>query len=437
MKWVLVVVPAAVALAGCADRALPIPLPGGARVDDMGTNGVTLADGGRCQPVTACAATVGCGEIADGCGGTVDCGPCQLLALTPAIANAGAEVTLEGSFGTDATVQFPGAGAVSVTELGPHRAVVTVPKDVTAGDLTVTTNNHTVGPLPFRRASFSLGLGPFASRSQQPDGGHQSATLVTARRGHTTVVVGDNLYVIGGADGNKWLDSVERATINADGSLSSFTTVVGASLTQPRSFHSSVVIGNNVYVIGGYGAGGALASVERATINADGSLSSFAPVAGVALTTASLLHSSLIIGNNVYVLGGHDGYDGGSHAIASVERATIKPNGSLSNFAVVPNVALSAARYGHTSQIIGHSLYVLGGFDGSGDGRAIASVERATINADGSLSRFATVASTLATPRGYHASIVIGNSLVVIGWPGQPVRARHARQRRARHHQRR
>jgi Kelch motif protein len=336
--------------------------------------------------------------------GVCGASPCQLLAVEPGVANTDATLTLEGSFDSSPTVNFPGGVSVAATVLGEHRALVTVPAGATAGNLTVATGGGTVGPLPFRRASFALGLDNF--------GTYYESSLATARFAHTIAVAGGYLYVLGGAAPNP-LASVERARINADGSLGAFSTVSGVAMVTARGGHTSVVVGNSLYVLGGSaGSGGILNSVERATINADGSLSPFSIVSGVTLATARYLHTSIIVGNLLYVIGG-TGASGA--ALASIERATINPDGSLGSFTTVSGTNLFSARYGHSSVVVGNSLYVVGG---TGNG-VLDSVERAAIGGDGSLGRFAAVSGvTLKTARYQHVSAVLGTALYVAGGSG-------------------
>ena len=52
--------------------------------------------------------------------------------------------------------------------------------------------------------------------------------------------------------------------------------------------------------------------------------------------------------------------------VNSVERATINADGSLGAFSIVPDVALVTARGDHTTVVIGDWLYVLGGRMGGG-----------------------------------------------------------------------
>src|SRR3954470_6794733 len=133
----------------------------------------------------------------DGTGGMAT--SCQLTAISPALAATDDVVTLEGTFTEPARVMFPGGTSVPATVLGPHRATTIVPATATTGDLTVSTCGATVGPAAFRRISFTAGLGEFETRGEQSNGGRQSAALVTARQGHASVVIGRQVYVVGGA----------------------------------------------------------------------------------------------------------------------------------------------------------------------------------------------------------------------------------------------
>ena len=337
--------------------------------------------------------------------------PYQLLSIEPALATTDDTITLEGTFAASATVHFPGGAAQTATLLGEHRATVVVPASATAGDFTVTTGDVTVGPLRFRHTSFALGLQQFRASYEQADGGRQSATLATTRLAPTSVIVKNWLYVLGGTDGTGALSSIERAPINADGTIRSFDAVTDTLLATPRSGHTCLVVGNALYVIGGTGPAGALKSVERAVIQADGSLGSFALVDNAVLTTARTGHTTAIVGSSIYVIGGAQS-DGTK--LGSIERASIQPDGSLGPFAIVPEVALATPHSDHATEVIGNALYILGG--DVGRGVTLGDVERFAIKPDGSLGPFPAGSGVrLATPRSGHRSTVLGNALYVLG----------------------
>jgi serine/threonine protein kinase/N-acetylneuraminic acid mutarotase len=334
----------------------------------------------------------------------------RLFSVTPSIAPGGATITLDGLFGSAADARFAGAAPLRVTAIGPHHATVQVPESARSGELTVARWSGQVGAAPFRRTSFPLGVGMFERYYEQADGGRSTPALTAPREYHSSLIIGDSLYVIGGFH-REFLSSVERATINADGSLSSFSIVPNTTLQTARDGLTSTIIGNSLYVIGG-NVHGALDSIERATVAADGSLSAFSTVRNLTLNTPRTFHTCEVIGDSLYVIGG---VGVGENRLASIERATIHADGSLGAFSTI-SVQLGTPRSNHTSLVFGGWLYVIGGAHAEGDDdvEALGSVERATILPDGSLSSF-TVVSQLAVPRGYHSSALLGDELYVVG----------------------
>src|SRR6185369_5521969 len=96
---------------------------------------------------------------------------------------------------------------------------------------------------------------------EQADGARQSPVLRAARSSPTATVVKDAVYVVGGSGTDGALNSVERAAINADGTIRTFTLVADVTLTEARARHTATVIGSSLFVIGGEGINGTLSSV--------------------------------------------------------------------------------------------------------------------------------------------------------------------------------
>ncbi len=152
----------------------------------------------------------------------------------------------------------------------------------------------------------------------------------TARYGHSAVTNGHYIYVIGGHTGYEVLSSVERAIIDTDGSLGSWEYMI--PMNTARYYPAVVVAGDYVYAIGGVAPDGVLASVERAMINADGSLSSWQTTS--ALTMARYGHAAVVVGNYIYAIAGSGEYS----TLTSVERAVINVDGSLSPWEAVTSI---------------------------------------------------------------------------------------------------
>ncbi len=201
-----------------------------------------------------------------------------------------------------------------------------------------------------------------------------SAGSLATTRGHlTSAVIGGFLYVLGGGDAccGLFLNTLERAPIAADGSLGTFSNLAG-TFAAKHAGPASAILGRFLYVVAGSSSPGVYSKlVERAAINQDGSLGPFAAVSS--LTTAKQASSIAVIGRFLYVFGGV----GGTGVEATVERAEISPDGSVGAFAVVPDIALSSARAMHALTVVGSTIYVLGGDEGSGV--ASRSIERAEL----------------------------------------------------------
>jgi hypothetical protein len=242
----------------------------------------------------------------------------------------------------------------------------------------------------------------------------ESAVTLTTKRGlmqNAAAVAGDFVYVVGGnTDTGTALDSVERAPIHADGTMGTFTLLAGVHLVHARYNHSVVVVGSSLVVIGGSTGGSPLFldSVESAPINPDGSLGTFSEVGH--LVTARESHAAAVVDGYLYVLGG-DHVVGGVPALASIERAPIDGEGVLGAF--VAAGSLATPRQSHMSWRLGSSLFLGGGL---GDPASSTSVESSTIASDGSLGTFATVspnALPFATQDG--AVVVTGNYAYMLG----------------------
>ncbi|MBO9540321.1 IPT/TIG domain-containing protein [bacterium] len=330
-----------------------------------------------------------------------------LTDLNPSIAVTGSVLTLEGFFGPTVKVNFPGVGApVDATLLGPNRAKVTVPANATGGDLTVQTAGTTTNALPFRRIGHGLGLHHPRLYSSQGENALYSNYLPDSRGGPASIVIGNYLYVLGGRSSTtSYTGNVSRALINADGTTGNL--IAAGSLSTARSGHSCAVVGNYLYVIGGYN-GGYLNSVERALINADGTLGSFTPFTSSSLFTSRSDHASVIVGSYLYLIGGFN-----ESYLYDMERATLNSDGTIGPFAPVPGASLATPRGFHSAVTLENYLYLVGGANNAG---SLNSVERAPINPDGTLGAFAAFGgSTLSTPRSGHSATIIGDYLYLFG----------------------
>ena len=94
--------------------------------------------------------------------------------------------------------------------------------------------------------------------------------LLTPRFIASAFALDNYLYIVGGHDGIRRLDSVEMARISAQGSVGQWT--LQPQLNHKRSATAVAINGNTVYIAGGMDDQGVLRSVEMAQLGQHGQL---------------------------------------------------------------------------------------------------------------------------------------------------------------------
>jgi hypothetical protein len=237
-------------------------------------------------------------------------------------------------------------------------------------------------------------------------------TIPSGRGLYSTAVIGKRVYLLGGeAPISNRLVSIDVALIDSDGRIGQFLPTT-SSLVRPRSSPTVLVVNSSLYVADGAFPFDSAAGIERAPINDDGTLGPFQIVDSG--SDGLLSKATVVIGNFMYTTGGLRFVPlGPSPSVTTVSRAPINGDGSLGPFVEMKNNHLNVARAGHTIIVLGKYLYVFGGIDI--DGHPIRSVERAMINADGSLGSFELLADDLGIVPGSQPLLAIGNTLYAPG----------------------
>lgn len=97
-----------------------------------------------------------------------------------------------------------------------------------------------------------------------------TSAMQSGRYGLSSAAHGGRVYALGGLTGLEYLNSIELAQVNANGELSSWRYTT--ELSQPRAMFSTVVYQDWIYVIGGTNQDRYLNSVEYANFNSSGDI---------------------------------------------------------------------------------------------------------------------------------------------------------------------
>lgn len=273
--------------------------------------------------------------------------------------------------------------AILAGQLGAWTTInyLNIPRSTNVAVLSRSTIIYTFGGYPYTATPT-----PVERATIRPDGlltpwAIESTQMLSSRGIATGFATDSYIYAIGGENNTVNLYNVERAPINPDGTLGQWTTI----LSTPDTFSSSagVKYQNFFYVIGGYTYDTILSyfiassTIYRTTINADGSLSSWTLLT-THLNAARIGHGIISIDTTIYIQGGASV---GNFYNNTVEYATVFPDGQLSAFITSTSNPI-AIHAGGGLFYDGQYLNVVGGYRG---GDSDFREEHALIYPDGSL----------------------------------------------------
>jgi hypothetical protein len=186
-------------------------------------------------------------------------------------------------------------------------------------------------------------------------------SLPVALSSHAVVAGNNTIYVIGGRDDSNIYNTIYHATINTDGSIGSWQT---SSVSLPTNLwgHTAVYCNGYIYVAGGSDnttATSATNKVYRAKVNADNTLSAFSTLTDLPSTLNG--HAMVTNGTDIFILGGFQ--DGGTK-VNTVYKSTSGNDGSLS--AWTAQTALPTAVSNHSAVVINGIIAVMAGETGTG-----------------------------------------------------------------------
>jgi hypothetical protein len=229
------------------------------------------------------------------------------------------------------------------------------------------------------------------------------------------IATATQVYVVGGegASGNFFpQDTIEYAPLLANGTMAPFVTSSNA-LSEPRAFFQSAVAGRHLFLVGGYN-GEQQADIDEAVVdNATGQLGAFA-INPVQLPSGTNLEPVFRVGGTLYTMGaGNLATPSGN---TQSEHASLNADGTLGSFAADSNSNLQTPLRTGAGAVIGNTYWVFGGQQDQDQGFAILNtIQSAPIDATGTLGAFTQSSATLPDERGSTQAAVIGNNLYLVG----------------------
>lgn len=221
----------------------------------------------------------------------------------------------------------------------------------------------------------------------------------------STIIIKDKLYLIGYLIGNgsSWTQSINTYYCDIVNGEISGNWLAGPNLNTAVSYSNNIVIGNYLYVIGGYTNGATVNSldlIQRAYINNDGTLGNF-----VSLTFGRKISGNnvFILGNKIYSVGGHNG----STDTNQIWSAEFNEFGFITEAFVNTGYTTPINVRNHQIVRIKNYLYIFSIYNGSS---WITDIYRAKIYKDNTFSNFEKY--NISTPiAGGYTLIRLGNKI--------------------------
>jgi hypothetical protein len=252
----------------------------------------------------------------------------------------------------------------------------------------------------------------------------KSPVVSRARNHHVTLLVptstGTMLYALAGfnndASGETLLPNVDRAPIDADGSLGAWV----SDLPLPDAIASAGPVGqyvSGVIVIAGglaldtnTGMGAVTDVAYSSVVNTDGSLAGW-NAAGT-IVEPRMHAGSIVQGNRMWILGG---FDGNSNVWSDVVSATVQSDGTVSMWAPAGQLPGPLTHFGVA--LVDNYVYLTGGLSESPvttNQLPLATTWRGQIEADGTLGSWKAM-PTLPVGESTHAAFSYGGYLHICG----------------------
>jgi hypothetical protein len=192
------------------------------------------------------------------------------------------------------------------------------------------------------------------------------STTISSARSYTSAVAYNNrMYLVGGqTDASPGgITTVEYANINPNGTLSAWTATGMSALPSARFGHNVLTYNDRIYLVGGNSSGTLQSTVYYAKINTDGTMNAWQQTSSFSSARMSWGGNfTTIWGGYLYMMGGCSAINGSGYCttIASdVQLASINADGSLSSWGSINDVTNQLIGYGLVSWR--NAIYTIGG----------------------------------------------------------------------------
>lgn len=212
-------------------------------------------------------------------------------------------------------------------------------------------------------------------------GSWQSGAAYSTRNNNAAFIYNGYIYLTGSSTGTDSTALTMYAKISdVDGSVGTF--VNGPDMVQKRRNHAAVAYNGYAYALGGaYSLVSVTNSVEKAAINADGSLGTWTTTGVTAMSEAKQQHSAVAYNGYLYAIGGNGTYN--------VIFAPIADNGDIGSWSNTTSVPNDGGPMRATAVVVHNGyMYMVSGANAGGS--ASTTVRFAPVYANGSLGNWLT-----------------------------------------------
>ena len=331
--------------------------------------------------------------VLGGCGNTV-LGSCVTFSNTVYYSAIGANGN-PGAWSSDGVGNFSGRwGLTAVAYNGFAYAI----GGCTAGNCSTYQNDVQVAPI-----NAAGDFGNFISAGN---------TFTTARYMHASAAYAGYLYVSGGSSGSL-LSDTQYAPINSDGSIGAFITDAGGDYSTPRSNLNFIIDRGYAYVIGGCSAlsGGHCSTfqsdVQYAVVNSDGSLGTWNSTQG--FSSGRFGQGAVLSYGYLLVIGGCTAAGTGNSFLSCgtmdnhVLYQVINNGGHGGVGSWTAGTTFNTSRTDFDVAVVNGYVYAVAGCSAGQCTTMTNTVEKAIINADGTLGAWSLVTANLPTARRLHS----------------------------------